>query len=226
MAEKQSVESSSPPMYRVNVEEPSKNTNRIKVSKTLVIGVTIAVTVILLAAIIAGVAYFYRSTHTLKEVAKIYHRTDKNGVNEDIEIDTDKNIVIVHLNGEGIEPGTFVVLDYTKSLTGIHDAKTKRCYLIGGIQQEFLDPQHLRESLEKNLTQSTSGKTLRYKVSNSYPVSDKSFLPSALKKVCNNIPVFWLEPDMESSDTGVQKRQFCVNACATIFGVRVCYKNC
>jgi len=230
MAEKQSMESVNPPVYRVSVEEPRKTSSTYQVSKKVVIGSAVAVTVILLAAIIVGVVYFYRSTDTLKDVAKMYHTIEKNGQTssgQDIEIDTNKNIVVVHLTGDEIETGTFALLDYTKSLTGIYDAKERKCYLIGGIQQEFLDPQHFKESLEKNNTQSTvSGKTFRYKLAESYPVSDKSFLPSPLKKVCSIIPVNWLEPALETSGTGIQKRGWCFYVCVNIRGQRVCYQRC
>jgi len=227
MEEKQNVESFNPPKYTISSAEPKKAASTVNVSKKTLIGVTVVFSVILLAAIILGAVYFFHSTDTLKEVAKMYRIAEHNGqttINEDIEINTDKNIVTVHLKGEGIEPGTFVVLDYTKSLTGIYDTKERKCNLIGGIQRTFLDPQHLQERLEMNITQPS--RTLRYKLAESYPVNDKSFLPSSLRKACAYIPVNWLEPNLEPSISGIQRRQLCIDVCVNIFGVKICYKNC
>lgn len=232
MAEKQSTtEAYNLPAYSVRGSEERKSTNSLSASKkTLLVG-AVAVSLILLAFIIVGVVYFYRSSDTLTQIAKMYHingMVDQRAVSEDIEIDTNRNTVIVHMNGDGIEPGTFALFDYTKSLTGLYYPKERRCYLIAGIHQGFQDPLRWKESLERNATlQSTNpNKILRYHPTESYPISDKSFLPAALRNVCSLLPVNWLEPVDHTSTKGIQKRDCHWHCGVYSDGWVICVEHC
>jgi len=202
--------SSSPPIYCEKTTSEDKTRGKLRMSK-LIIGITVAVTIVVVTSIVAGIVYFCLATNAIK----MYHNLANDGtsvVKQDIEIDTGKNTMIFHLGGDGIGQGSFAMLDYAKSLTGFYDAGNKKCYLIGGIQKDLITPEAFKDILEKNTSQTDSvNQTFDYELSLSYPVNDKSFLPSTLKSSCAHIPVFWLQPAQESTtDTGRQKRQACV----------------
>jgi len=119
-------------------------------------------------------------------------------VTSDVEIDKTSNLVSFYLSGEGVAPGTFAVVDYTKSLTGIYDPNSRRCFLIGGIRNSIADFQTLSSFYEQNATSSVESddKNLYYKIADDYPVSDKSFIPAPLLTRCASLPVYWLDPSI------------------------------
>jgi hypothetical protein len=198
-------ESSSPPIYCEKTTSGDKTHRKLHMSK-LIVGVIVAVTIVVVTSIVAGLVYFCLATNSIK----MYQNIVKDGmraVKQDIEIDTEKNTMIFHLSEDGIEPGTFAVLDYAKSLTGFYDPGNKKCYLIGGIQKDLPNPKAFKDILDANNSKSVN-ETLEYEVSHSYPVSDKSFLPASLRTSCAHIPVFWLQPVQEpNSSTGLAGRQ-------------------
>jgi len=169
-------------------------------SSNICIGIMITVGIVLVTSIVSGMVFFGVAA---SNSVQMYHNIDKDGtsvVNQDIKIDTEKNTVIFHLSGNGIEPGTYAVIDYAKSLIGFYVADINRCYLIGGIQMDLPTPKDFKDILDRNNSQSDwVNETLEYAISSSYPVSDKSFLPAVLRSSCADIPVFWLEPIIEST---------------------------
>jgi len=223
--EKSSEVLSFPPTYAVDGQAGSSQTSDIPVrssTKTKALfGFSVAVTVALVVVLVVGGVYYDRAIHGLQESIKKFHVEDKSGnnpVNEDIEIDMANNYATFYLTGDSVAPGTFAVLDYTKSMTGIYEPRSRRCYLIGGIKSEITDLQTLRDVLEKNITAS-GGKNFEYVVGNDYPVSDKTILPGPLKNACTSLPVYWLEPAPETPN-GVQKRG-CYGLCVKVWGVCV-----
>jgi len=179
-----------------------------KKSKAL-FGYAVGATTALIVVLVMGGVYYYKSIDVLQESIKKFQMADNSGskpVNQDIEIDMSNNYAVFYLTGADIAPGTFATLDYTKSMTGIYEPKSRRCYLIGGIKSEISDIQSLSNMLEKNTTNAeTSGKTFYYVLGDNYPVSDKKILPSPMKSSCTSLPVYWLE---QAQDTphGMQKR--------------------
>jgi len=217
---------SSPPMYCEKTASDYKTRGKLRTSK-LVVGITVAVTIVVVTSIVAGIVYIYLATNNAI-------KDGTSGVNQDIEIDTENNTTIIHLSGDGIGQGSFAMLDYAKSLTGFYDAGNKKCYLLGGIQKDLLNSEAFKDILEIFFASQTDSvnQTLDYELSLSYPVSDKSFLPSTLRSSCAHIPVFWLQPTQESTSAiGRQKRApgcvvlKCKRCWYTRGGVRKCNKH-
>jgi hypothetical protein len=225
-----SVESASPPAYIMQHACSAPQSSQGLPRKTkLLFGYSVAVTTILIVVLILGGIFYFRSQEVLQDTIKMYHSTDKTGttpVDQDIEVNTAKNTLVFHLNGEGIEPGTFAVLDYSKSMTGVYDPRDRTCYLIGGIQKRILDPMTFNDMLAKNATTPSTVEVLQYQIADTYPINDKAILPSALKSACAYLPVYWLEPAVEPKPEtkGIQKRRprFCWRVC--VFGF--CYQRC
>jgi len=96
-------------------------------------------------------------------------------------------------------------------MTGIYDPKSKRCFLIGGIQSNIADLQTMTLAYEKNNSSQTKVNdkgSFYYTLADSYPVSDKKILPSALKDACTSLPVYWLQ-EAQPKDHSIQKRDIC-----------------
>jgi len=207
-SEKSSEVVNFPPAYFVNERTAAPPQSSSKKSKAL-FGYAVGVTTALLVVLVMGGVYYYRSIDILQESIKKFQITDNSGktpVSQDVEIDMANNYAVFYLTGDNITPGTFAILDYTKSMTGLYDPKSRRCYLNGGLPSDVYDVNTLNNLLEKNVTQTEqSVQTFRYKLGNSYPVSDKSILPAPLKRACNSLPVYWMEP-AQSSPHGLTKR--------------------
>jgi hypothetical protein len=227
MADEKSSQMSFPPAYVVSglteqVQQPKQK------SPKALFGYAVAVSVALVVTLILGGVYYYRSLDVIQDSIRHYSNVDKTGsspVNQDIEINKAKNTMVFRLSGDGIEAGTFAVLDYSKSLTGIYDPKEKTCYLIGGIQKDIVDPNTYANNMDKNVTRPTTVETLKYQLADTYPVSDKSILPAELKTACAYLPVYWLEPAAEK--TGIQKRAICfLRYCFYSWGRRYCVYKC
>jgi len=201
------VELANPPAYIVSGSVPNSEMKHSTKGKAL-FGYAVAITTALVVVLILGGVYYYRSLEMLQDTIRIYSDVDKTGkdpVDRQLEVDTSKNTLVYHLSGNGIEPGTLVVMDYTKSLTGIYDPKSRKCYLIAGIRSDIADPKTVGNMLEKNMTAASKNEELKYRVADSYPASDKSILPAALKEDCTYLPVYWLERTIENGKS-VQKR--------------------
>jgi len=168
--------------------------------------------------LVMGGVYYYRSMDVLQESIKKFRIADTSGnspVNQDVEIDMANNYATFYMTGDQFAPGTFATLDYTKSMTGIYEPRSRRCYLIGGIRSEISDLQSLSYMYEKNNTYTGDDrKTFTYVLGDNYPVSDKRILPGPLKSACTSLPVYWLEP-APSTPHGLQKRK--------ISEVEICY---
>jgi len=226
--EKKSVESGQPPAYPIMSSATNEMAGRSRKTKALY-GYAIGVTTAFVVLLIFGGIYYYKSIEVLQDAIKTYRTVDKSGDNkldQEVDIDTSNNQLVFRLNGEGIAPGTFAVQDYTKSITGIYDPKERKCYLLSGINKEVVDPRTYSDMLEKNTTASTPIATLNYQIADSYPVSDKSVIPSKLRSACQYLPVYWLEPAKEAKG-GKQKRAYCIarycwRDCCYIY----CYYNC
>jgi len=210
-SEKSSEVLSFPPAYVVEGQAGSSQTTDVsssKKTKTL-FGYSVAVTTALVVVLVMGGVYYYRSIDVLQESIKKFQVADNSGnnpVNQDIQIDMANNYAVFYLTGDSVSPGTFAVLDYTKSMTGIYEPRSRHCYLIGGIKSEISDLQTLSNVFEKNITDAVaSGKNFEYVLGDNYPVSDKKILPSPLKNACTSLPVYWLEPAPDTPH-GVQKR--------------------
>jgi hypothetical protein len=179
-----------------------------KKSKAL-FGYSVAATTALIVVLVMGGVYYYRSIDVLQESIKKFQVVDNSGstpVREEVEIDLTNNYAVFHLTGNSIAPGTFAALDYTKSMTGVYEPRSRRCYLIGGIRSEISDLQSLSNMYEKNITYTeTSKKSFNYVIGDNYPVSDKKMLPGPLKSACTSLPVYWLEPAPDTTH-GLQKR--------------------
>jgi len=196
------------PAYVVNSQTESINGQSSKKSKAL-FGYSVAVTTALVVVLVMGGVYYYRSIDVLQESIKKFRLVDNsasNPVEENVEIDMTNNYAVFHLTGSSIAPGTVAALDYTKSMTGIYEPRSRRCYLIGGIKSEISDLQTLSQLYEKNTTfNEANRKTFRYVIGSNYPVSDKKILPGPLKNACTSLPVYWLEPAPDTPH-GIQKR--------------------
>jgi ribosomal silencing factor RsfS len=221
------VDATSPPAHNMHTVCTAPQAFPRQSHKTkLLFGYAVAVTTTLIVVIILSGIFYFRSQEVLLDTIKIYHRADKTGttpVHQDIEVNTAKNTVVFHLNGEGIETGTFAVLDYAKSMTGIFDPEARACYLIGGIQKKIADLKTFSDVLEKNVNRTSTVETLQYQTADTYPVNDKAILPSALKSQCAYLPVYWLEPATETKT--IQKRAAVKRSplvCFIICGLRIC----
>jgi len=221
------VELSNPPAY-VMQSATSRNQRAKYSSKTRALLVyAVAVSTALIVVLILGGVYYNRTLDVLQDTIKKYSEVYENGrtpVKEDIEVDTEKNTVVFRLSGQGITPGTFALFDYTKSMTGIYDPEVRKCFLIGGIKSKIADAKTFSDSMEKNVTKPMTIETLQYKMADTYPVNDKTILPSALKSACAHLPVYWLEPDTQQK--GIQKRAVCNQICVDIKLVEICYTRC
>jgi hypothetical protein len=202
MKEKTAVELTDPPAYILTPADPTIMTSRVKHSREskALFGYAVTITTALVVVLILGGIYYYRSLYDLKAIIKTYRYADI-----DIKIDSEKKTVVYRLS---TEPDKIIVVDYPKSLTGIYDPVARQCYLIAGLRSDAMDSQALSDRLEKNMTQTLKVEKATYQIADSYPVSDKSILPSALKSPCAYLPVYWLEPDVttQHEGTGIQKR--------------------
>jgi len=214
-----------PPAYVVDGQGGStlaSRENSSKKSKAL-FGYSVAVTTALVVVLVMGGVYYYRSLDVLQESIKKFQVEDKSGynpVNQDIEIDMANNYAVFYLTGDSVAPGTFAVIDYTKSMTGFYEPRSRRCYLIGGIKSKIPDLQTLSQLYEKNTTfTESSRKNFEYVLGDNYPVSDKKILPYPLKNACTSLPVYWLEPAPDTPH-GIQKRG-AAKASLTVWGVTV-----
>jgi hypothetical protein len=134
------------------------------------------------------------------------------------------------LTGPNYEPGTFAVLDYTRSLTMLYDPKSRSCFVIGGIRKEIADPTLFTTYLEKNITRPAVSTRYSYQIADTYPISDKSILPRSVMKSCAYLPTYWLEPVPAGSEKGIVKRDIGVNACLElclkVLIIELCAKLC
>jgi len=221
MSEAKSVEAAqgtSPPAYYGNtlnqtMASQSSNGKGSRKSKAL-FGYAVGATTALIVVLIMGGVYYYRSLDVIQESLKkfkVVDDSDKTRVSQDVEIDTLNQYAVFRLNGVDMEPGTFAVLDYAKSLTGLYDPKGRQCFLIAGIRSSIVDLQTLSSAYEKNKTNhvnTTNMENLVYVLADTYPVSDKKILPAPLKNSCTSIPVYWLEPASAEKIHDIQKRGF------------------
>jgi len=176
--------------------------------KKVLFAYAIGVTVALILVIIISSVIHSRIIYVHPASVKKYSVMDMSGttpMREDIEIDMSNNFAVFYLSGDSMMTGTFTVIDYTKSMTGLYEPNSRRCYLGGGIDLEIYDLETLDNMLEKNTTQQETKKNFYYKLGNNFPVSDKSILPAPMKSVCMSLPVYWLEPALSASHS-IQKR--------------------
>jgi len=189
---------------------PTKSSRK---SKAL-FGYAVAATTALIVVLIMGGVYYYRSLDVIQESIKKFKVVDdssKDPVNQDVEIDTLNQYAVFRLNGADLAPGTFAVIDYAKSMTGVYDPEGRQCFLIAGIRSSISDLQTLKTAYEKNNStrvNTTNMETLYYVLADTYPVSDKKILPGPLKNACTTIPVYWLEPAPADKIHDIQKRGF------------------
>jgi len=150
------------------------------------------------------------------------------GVNDgqsDVLVDTAGRLVIRNPGAEGRESqGSTVVVDYERSVTGIHDADAQRCYLIGGIPHSVPTASELKETLENG--SGSRLKPLLYRVADDYPIRDLAFLPAPLQSACAGLPLNWMEPSTTETDAlqapqkGLQR--WCWRVCVAF----ICYTQC
>jgi hypothetical protein len=139
MEEDKSSVADCPPAYVVSglTNEHARNPKK---SKAL-FGYAVAVTTALIVVLVLGGVYYYKSIETLQATIlkfDLSRNQDAFRSIDDIELDELKNVVLYHLGSPDFEPGSFSVLDYTKSMLGVYDSGPRSCYLIGGIKQNFL----------------------------------------------------------------------------------------
>jgi len=171
----------------------------------------VGVTVALVIVIIISSVHQRQTTNVLLASIKKYTVMDMSGttpMREDIEIDMSKNFALFYLSGDGMMDGTFVVLDYTRSMTGLYEPNSRRCYLGGGLHSDIYDLQTLGSMLEKNTTQQKTEETFSYQLGNNFPVSDKTILPDPMKTVCMSLPIYWLEPVPPTSHNIMKRASF------------------
>jgi hypothetical protein len=194
MAEEKSSVTVFPPAYSGINKIHEKRSFKTK----LLFGYAVAVSTALMVTLVLGGLYYYRSLDVIQESIQKFQVVDKSGgspLSQNVELNAAQNTVVFRLIGQDITFGTFAVLDYTKSMTGVYDAGTRKCYLIGGIRSSISDLNTLSDEYAKNTTNiEASGETLNYVLADSYPVSDKSILPSPLQSACLSLPTYWLEP--------------------------------
>jgi len=201
MAEKKAIgDVLQPPAYVLTTMPSCKETNRkSSVKSKALFGYAVAITTALIVVLILGGVYYYRSLDVIQDAIKKYQTVTNYGgasITQDMEIDASNNIV-TKLSGNGLAPGSFSVLDYTKSLYGYYNASEKKCYIAGGIQNIISDPQTFVYMIEHNITRSGDMKRISYQLADAYPISDKSILPAAMRSACSYLPVYWLEHVIE-----------------------------
>jgi len=219
MAQVKSIEAelgSSPPCYfRNSLSQPvtSESSNGKSSRKsTVLIGYSVAATTALIVVLIMGGVYYYRSLDIIQETIKNYKilvDNDKDQISQDVEVNAQNQYITFRLNRAGMEPGTFAVLDYAKSMTGIYEPRGRQCFLIGGIKSEIADLQTLSNVYDKTTHLNSSAMvTYHYVLADTYPVSDKKILPVPLQNACTSLPVYWLEPAQTAKTHNIQKRDF------------------
>jgi len=184
-----------------------------------------SISIMIVLAFVLGFVHQGSSANLPQDNIKRYHLVETSGpmpVTEDIEVNTEKNELVVHLEGDGIEPGTIAAFDYETSIAGFYDPKNQACLLIGGINRDIEDPKTFNEHLAKNITESIRS-TTRYQISYSYPVTNKAILPSPLKNACADLPVYWLEPISDKRSRG---KRSCHYRCTYEHGRRHCGMVC
>jgi len=216
MAETKTVEAgqeTAPPAYFGNIRNQDSDVKRSRQSKIL-FGYSVAITTALIVVLVMGGVYYYRSLDIIQESIKKFKVVDdsnKTPVSQDVEIDAVNQYAVFRLNGADLEPGTFAVLDYARSMTGVYDPEGRQCFLIAGIRTSIVDLQTLKTAYEKiNATHvnTTNEVSFSYTLADTYPVSDKTILPRPLKNACTSIPVYWLEPAQADKTHNIQKRGF------------------
>jgi hypothetical protein len=208
-----------PPAYVINgvgsqqTDSAAGGQRSSRKSKAL-FGYAVAATTALIVTLVLGGVYYYRSLDVIQQSIQKFessYKTDGSDktVKTDIEIDTVSNVVVFRLTGSDLTPGTYAVIDYTKSMTGLYEPETRSCYLIAGIRSQITDLASLVDSYSKNTTIVASGQNFDYSLADNYPISDKQFLPAPMKSACASLPTYWLEPAQpETDDKGIQKRGF------------------
>jgi len=235
MAETKNIEAAAsfPPAYIDVLQNQPPAVKSSKKSKAL-FGYAVAATTALIVVLVMGGVYYYRSLDIIQESIKKFHLTDKSdvhtdgtSVSQDIEIDTVNQYVVMHLNGATMEPGTMVVLDYSKSMIGLYRPVSRHCHLIGGINSDMAEFNAMASAYE-NMNSTQLGKNEKrvfyYVQAETFPVSDKIILPAPLKSFCNGLPVYWLEPSTADKfhKHQIQKRAAASTTFETADGSRCC----
>jgi hypothetical protein len=197
-----------PPAYDVSGQTTTPVIRGSSKKSKALFGYAVGATTALVVVLVLGGVYYYKSIDVLQETIKKFHLEDtheNNPVKEDVEIDMANNYAVFYMTGPQWAPGTFLALDYTKSMIGIYDPKLRLCYLIGGIDSKINDLQTFSLQFEMNTTYTDADrKKFYYVLSDNYPVSDKKILPYHLKSACTSLPVYWIQP-APAQPLGIQK---------------------
>jgi len=210
-----------PPAYSGVFGNETSTKKSSSTKSKLLFGYAVSVSTALIVALILGGVYYYRSLDVIQEAIKKFKVTDTSGdapVTQEVEIDAENQYVTLRLNGPDFAPGTFAVVDYAKSTTGIYDPQSKRCFLIPGIKTKIADLESWSLEYEKNNhTQKVQDnkETFNYIMADNYPVSDKSILSAPLRTACKSLPVYWLEP-ATSKTHDLQKRKAKLIICVSV----------
>jgi len=168
---------------------------------------SILVAILLLAAVIVGLTFYFSWWYDISKEVKRFHTTHATGrVDELIEVDGNHDVTVIHAKG-----GAVVVLDYYRSLIGIYHPEAKSCFLIGGLSAAILDPAASSDLLQSNRTKGMPvSQTLHYKLENDdYVVHDTSIVPAPIRSMCSGLKVLWLQSTngaLEGSAGSRQKR--------------------
>jgi len=212
-----------PPAYVINDGDaefankvPKESGRRAGCSRCALIGwvIGIATALLVVLAVILGGVYF----HLLQESIVRFQLTDNTGstpIFHDVEINSGQQIAVFRMSGPDVPTGLFTILDYGKSMIGMYHPTTHACYVNGGITRAVADLETYKKGLIPsvyNMNDTTT--TMNYfKISDSYPITDKSILPNPLQSVCANLPVYWMEPARDTTNLEISKRSIDETRC-------------
>jgi hypothetical protein len=141
---------------------------------------------------------------------------------QDVQVDASQNVVTVRYPGEDGSEGLAVVVDYDKSVIGVHDAAARRCYLVGGVPSSAPSASELVQALKEGSDLMDPTENL-YRVSDaSLPIKGGALLPSPLQGPCADLPTSWMEQSGSSDVPQAAPARVCVRICVAFF----CYTHC
>jgi len=194
---------------------------------------------LVVAALISTLLYVQCAPKRSLDSLETYHvAVEADGETKDLAVDVSGHLVVVSLppagDDSGEEGGSTLVIDYTKSMTGVYLEETQSCYLIGGVPKSVPSPAEFKQALEAHKDGFNAEDQLSYTVAEDYPIKDHSMLPTPLQSACAGLSLQWLEPatETQSSELDVphlQRRVVCKRVCVRIWLIvffSICRTRC
>nr|UCK81565.1 integral membrane protein 2 [Arenicola marina] len=178
-----------------------------------------AITATLITLAIVGSLYLNKVESSCTQMKELDDNNSDNNKkynykDEEFEVDEEADKEIIKLTGDHYGKGSIVVHDFKKGVTGVYNARTDECYLIGGIDERLPSARELSQQFESMADEhmNLDNTTVHYGKTTDRPVKDLSLLPRELHDVCWGKEVYWLERMAEkgpSEESSRHKRWVC-----------------